>query len=134
MLGVGLILTLFLVMRLYIAWPFTQDDAYITMRYAQNWLEFSYLGWNLDDEVPVEGYSNTLYLLIIYTAMWCDISAELVVKWVSVISLLFMLPVIYLFLRRLQGGYSLLSFYLISTSLGVVYWAVSGLETFCFVI
>lgn len=42
-------------------WPFFTDDAFITLRYAQRWLEHGELAWNAGERV--EGYSNPLWLL-----------------------------------------------------------------------
>lgn len=41
---------------------FFHDDAYITLRYAQNWLAGNGIGWNPGDRV--EGYTNFLQLLL----------------------------------------------------------------------
>jgi hypothetical protein len=43
---------------------FIQDDAFISFRYARNLAEAGVLGWNIDDPVPVEGYSNFLWTLL----------------------------------------------------------------------
>lgn len=47
-----------------VAWnaDFFHDDAYITLRYAQNWLAGNGVGWNPGDRV--EGYTNFLQLLL----------------------------------------------------------------------
>jgi hypothetical protein len=39
------------------AWPFTVDDAYITLRYAKHLAGGQGLVWNLGER-PVEGYSK----------------------------------------------------------------------------
>ena len=41
---------------------FVSDDAYITFRYAQNWAQGYGLRYNLGEHVPVEGYSNFLWV------------------------------------------------------------------------
>ena len=47
-----------------LAWNagFLHDDAFITLRYAQNWLAGNGVGWNPGDRV--EGYTNFLQLLL----------------------------------------------------------------------
>ena len=41
---------------------FLCDDAYISFRYARNWAMGFGLRYNLGDHVPVEGYSNFLWV------------------------------------------------------------------------
>jgi arabinofuranosyltransferase len=40
-----------------------QDDTFITLRYARNWIEHGEISWNLGERV--EGYSNFLHLVLI---------------------------------------------------------------------
>ena len=42
---------------------FVTDDAFITMRYARNFANGNGLRYNLGDHVPVEGYSNFLWVV-----------------------------------------------------------------------
>jgi len=63
--GTGLVWLVAAAMALQaVAWSrgFFHDDAYITLRYAQNWLAGNGVGWNPGDRV--EGYSNFLQLLL----------------------------------------------------------------------
>lgn len=48
-----------------VAWnsDFLHDDAYITLRYAQNWLAGNGISWNPGDRV--EGYTNFLQLVLV---------------------------------------------------------------------
>ena len=43
---------------------FVTDDAFISYRYAQNFVRGCGLRFNLGDPVPVEGYSNFLWVMI----------------------------------------------------------------------
>jgi len=43
---------------------FVTDDAYISFRYAKNWAQGLGLRFNPGDHVPVEGYSNFLWVLL----------------------------------------------------------------------
>ena len=44
-------------------WNFFHDDAYITLRYANNWISGHGLVWNEGEFV--QGYTNFLYLIVI---------------------------------------------------------------------
>ena len=48
---------------------FVQDDAYISFRYAQNLVDRGELTWNAEEEQPLEGYTNFLWVLMIAGAM-----------------------------------------------------------------
>lgn len=68
-----LILTLLLpwgilVLHAYYYYPFCSDDALISLRYAQRLLEGQGLTWT--DGIPVEGYSNLLWLLLCAGLGW----------------------------------------------------------------
>jgi hypothetical protein len=47
---------------------FFHDDAFITLRYAQNWLAGSGIGWNPGERV--EGYTNFLQLVLVTGLVW----------------------------------------------------------------
>jgi hypothetical protein len=49
-----------------LAWRlwFVSDDAFISFRYARNWVEGYGLRYNLGEHVPVEGYSNFLWVVV----------------------------------------------------------------------
>ena len=42
---------------------FFHDDAYITLRYSQNWLDGNGVNWNVDERV--EGYTSFLHLALV---------------------------------------------------------------------
>ena len=44
------------------------DDAFISFRYSRNWALGNGLRYNLGEHIPVEGYSNFLWVAIIKTA------------------------------------------------------------------
>jgi arabinofuranosyltransferase len=60
-LRIGLVCALVWALHSASFWPFFTDDAFITLRYAQRWLEHGELSWNAGERV--EGYSNPLWLL-----------------------------------------------------------------------
>lgn len=116
------------------AWQFTTDDAYITARYAYNWYQFDQLTWNIDS-APVEGYSNTLYLLLGYLALALAISPITVFKAFSLASLLITLGIIYVYLRHQTNRWvAIATLMLFASYKGVVWWSVSGLETAFFIL
>ncbi|MFT7485834.1 MAG: arabinofuranosyltransferase [Candidatus Paceibacteria bacterium] len=55
-----------LLVFLLLAWKlnFLTDDAFISFRYTQNWVAGHGLRYNLGSEMPVEGYSNFLWVLM----------------------------------------------------------------------
>src|SRR5690554_5727797 len=65
-------------------WAFTTDDAFITLRYARNWVDGHGIYWNPGDQ-PVEGYSNFLYLLLAATSMKLGFDPVFTVKIIGVI-------------------------------------------------
>ena len=69
-----LLIFLLLLSILVSAWPFSTDDAYITLRYAANWASAGQLNWNLGDPVRVEGYSSSFYLILGFLALKLSLS------------------------------------------------------------
>jgi arabinofuranosyltransferase len=43
---------------------FIQDDAFISFRYAENFVAGHGLTWNIGDEAPIEGYTNFLWVIL----------------------------------------------------------------------
>jgi len=52
-------------------WPFVSDDALISLRYAERLLDGFGLTWT--EGMPVEGYSNLLWILLISLIGWFDV-------------------------------------------------------------
>jgi len=112
------------------AWPFTTDDAYITLRYASNWANYGQLNWNLNDPTRVEGYSSSLYLALAFLAIKLSLNPVVFLKVVSLISLCGALAVIFLMARMFSntmGGMMAATF--LGSYYGTIWWTVSGLET-----
>ena len=63
---------------------FVCDDAFISFRYARNWVEGHGLRYNLGDHTPVEGYSNFLWVVVSAVAEWFHANITLVPILVSV--------------------------------------------------
>ena len=126
--------TISLTIAIYNAWPFTTDDAYITLRYAYNWANFGQLNWNLNDPVKVEGYSNSLYLGLAYLAIKLSLNPILVLKVISLFGLAGALVIIYLIAMSYANSIcSILAVTFFGSYYGTIWWTVSGLETITFV-
>lgn len=117
---------------IHAAWPFTTDDAYITLRYARNWYEHHQLIWNVHSK-PIEGYSNFLYVVLGYFAYVIHVNAMLFLKILGALSLIVSLIFTYLMSRFwLTMRFAMIPSLILSTMAGMYYWAVSGLETIFF--
>ena len=110
--------------------PFTSDDAYITMRYAQHAVQGQGLVFNPGERV--EGYSNPLWLglLVIAAKLGVDlvVAAKLLGLAAGVLTLLFALGII----LRLTDGHNPLAYWgllPLATSAALGVYAASGLET-----
>lgn len=130
---------------------FIQDDAFITLRYVENFLDGKGLVFN--DGEKVEGYTNFLWLLLIAKLKYIS---NLVSFEVTLITLTQLLSIIFSFIVLIytffftkslmkrylpESGnsiyrniYSLIPAFLLSQSTPMIYWGVSGMETSLFVL
>jgi hypothetical protein len=128
-----LVVALQLCFFLYTAWPFTTDDAFISWRYARHLSEGYGLRWDLLRE-PVEGYSNFFWVILVSLFIKLGLPVIFAVKFFSIFSLAASLYFLYQLSRTfLSPLLSTLPIYLFGHYNGVVWWAVSGLETSFFV-
>lgn len=111
------------------AWPFTTDDAYITLRYARNLAAGDGIVWNVG-EAPLEGYSNPFSLFLATLAILVGLDPVVVLKGLGVSTALAS-PVLAFGLARqfVSPVSAALAVLPISLHFGTPYWAVSGLET-----
>ena len=124
------LLGLFICYSLANVFVFTTDDAYITLRYAQNWVSFGKLDWNINNVTPVEGYSRTLYLLLSALAFKSGMDQVIVLNITGIIAFLVSLIVLfYLVSRHSNRWIGIIAVALFASYPGAVWWAVSGLET-----
>ncbi|HIA19659.1 MAG TPA: hypothetical protein EYN70_09640 [Planctomycetaceae bacterium] len=110
---------------------FFHDDAYITLRYSQNWLEGDGIVWNPGDRV--EGYTSFLHLATVSLlgALRLDlVTATKVIGLGSYVGIcLFSL---FCFRSTTQSFFSLrqvLLFLLVPASFPLIAWSYGGLET-----
>jgi len=74
----GILLTsLVLLLLLGLENQFIQDDAFISFRYAENWLEGKGLTWNAEDKPPVEGYTNFLWVVLMAGGMLLGVAPDI---------------------------------------------------------
>ncbi|MBL8942049.1 MAG: hypothetical protein JNK45_02825 [Myxococcales bacterium] len=118
------------VWALYAAWPFTTDDAFITLRYARHWADGDGIRWNVGELERVEGYSNFLFVALAAAALRLGLDPMAVLALTSSAALLACGPLLYGIARRTTGP--------LSACVPVVllwgypftqWWTVSGLET-----
>ena len=67
--------------------PYSADDSFIPLRYAENFAQHGRLNWNLDDPERVEGYSSSLYLAFAVLAIKLSLSPILMLKLLSIAAL-----------------------------------------------
>jgi arabinofuranosyltransferase len=113
---------------------FIQDDAYITYRYAANYLNGHGLVYNIGERV--EGFTNFGWL--IYLIMWGSWGVDYIAVS-QITGFIFGLGIIYLtfLIGRLlftdkNKWFVLLPVYLVSVNLSLAYWSPAGLETAAF--
>jgi hypothetical protein len=111
------------------AWPFSTDDAYITLRYSRNLADGAGIVFNAGS-APVEGYSNFLFVLVGAIAIKLQLDPMLVLKLVGVASLVGTLWCVNgLGRRHLPGCLSTAPALILCLYVGTAWWAVSGMET-----
>ena len=116
------------------AWPFTTDDAYITLRYALHWVDGHGITFNAGAS-PVEGYSNFAYVLLGAATLKLGGDPVPVLKGLGVAAppltawLLYRLAV-----RQVSPLWATLPGIVYLAFPGVAWWAVSGLETTVYVL
>lgn len=128
-----LFITLLFGTILYVSWPFTADDAYITLRYSQHFAEGYGIVWNIG-EPPLEGYSNFSYMflgaLLFYPAHYFHIPIITIFHAFSLCCFMTSMGVIYRIMRLwVSPLIALLPLILLLLIPGALWWTISGLET-----
>ena len=116
-------------LALLAVWPFTTDDAYITLRYARHLALGEGIRWNVG-EAPLEGYSNPFSLFVAAAAILGGADPVLTLKVVGFGAALSSPILAFLVARRyvapLVASFAAVP---IAAHFGTAYWGVSGLET-----
>ncbi len=120
------------VIAIYTLFPFTIDDAFISLRYAKHLSLGHGLIWNLGGE-RVEGYSNFLWVLIEAFLFKLNMPTLFIVKILGVVCLILSGYFLYKLSRLFLSVYlSLICACLLLLHRGEILWSVSGLETLFF--
>ncbi len=114
---------------------FTQDDAFITFRYAANFEAGHGLVWNIGERV--EGYTNSLWLLLLITLKSIGLSYSISAKALGVLSSLTLLATTLKLGSQTDSKDRIFSAALSATALvafsyPLLYWTLAGLETTLF--
>jgi len=111
-------------------WNFIIDDAFITFRYARNFVNYQQIVFNVN-ETPVEGYSNFLWVIWMSLGFVFKIDPILFSKFSGMISchlsvfILYKLAILIKKDRKFSNIIPL--FYVITPNIAL--WSVGGLET-----
>jgi tetratricopeptide (TPR) repeat protein len=112
---------------------FTQDDAYISLRYAKNLVDGHGLVFNPGERV--EGYSNFSWTLLLAFLLRMDVSAVLASQILGVLCGVATILVTARFARTLEGRagpVAIATALLVAGNSAFAYWSVGGLETALF--
>ncbi len=137
--GIGVVLAVVFILLAASQYEFLQDDAYISFRYAQNFLNGEGLVFN--DGERVEGYTNFLWVMVLVvsthlglemadTARWLGIAfaaASVIVTVLLTGRLLLKRPPFWCYLGAAGAGLW------VAFNPALHYWGVAGLETAMFV-
>lgn len=112
--------------------PFFPDDTYISFRYAQHLAEGHGLTFNVG--VPLEAYSNFLWILVLAGLYKTGMSLVALTPWVGVLFSLGGLGILYVLLRRrvAHGRELFLPLAIYASAFPLILYTVSGMETALF--
>ena len=130
----GLVLALGVLGALVARTNFLIDDAYSSFRYARNWAELGLPTYNPGTTPPVEGYSNTLWVLLLRACSGLSLSLETSARVLSGLFAAGTLALVHLHLGRL--ALAPWPRFLATLSLAAfppfAVWTTGGLETASF--
>ncbi|MFN4363816.1 hypothetical protein [Chryseobacterium hispalense] len=112
----------------YYYYPFLSDDSLISLRYVQRFIDGKGLTWN--DGLPVEGYSNLLWILIISFLGKLGMDLILAARILGIACSIGTLAVIssYFNAKNSKKEYVFLAVFLLVTTPCFTVWAIGGLE------
>jgi len=118
-----------LLLHSYYYYPFLSDDALISLRYAERFIEGKGLTWN--DGEYVEGYSNLLWILLISSISYIGVDLLDTVRIAGLLLILAIPVVTILFYydkdrHQLSSLFISMAFYVLAAPLAV--WSIGGLE------
>lgn len=110
------------------------DDAFISFRYARNLASGVGLRYNFSETVPVEGYSNLLWVLLAALGIRLATVPEVLMPILSLICGVALIFTVWLtskdHLSSNEGRFSTILFLALFPPFAI--WSTSGLETMCF--
>lgn len=125
----GFLFVYFFCFQFYYAWPFTIDDAFITLRYAKHVSIGEGFVWN-HDGIPIEGYSNFLYVVLEAGLFKLGLPVIQSLKFIALLMVAFSCYGLTLITRLwLPRIYAYLPGLILLMHPGQILWSVSGLET-----
>ncbi len=113
-----------------LAWSnrFVQDDAFISFRYAANWVAGHGLVWNVGERV--EGYTNFLWTAVIAAALWAGAEPVAAAQAIGLCALVVSLVATDRLARELgPAPLAVLAVVLLGTNYSFSAYATGGLET-----
>ncbi len=114
---------------------FTQDDAFISYRYVENFTQGNGLVFNSGERV--EGYTNFLWIILLSIFAQLGLDIILVSKILGIasgcVTLILLQQISQLFLPKKDWLLALFPSVLLTASSAFAYWSISGLETTFFV-
>ena len=113
-------------------WPYTVDDAFISLRYGQNLVHTGALVWNPGE--AVEGFSNPLWTLYGALLVAAGVPPTLGLKLGGLACALACVPLTFMVARRvgLAPLLAVAAAAVVATNASLALWAVAGLETASF--
>ncbi len=111
---------------------FTSDDAFISFRYAGNFLQGHGLVYNVGERV--EGYTNFLWVMLLSLFASLRLDVVFVSRFLGALTSAAILVVVFRFGRRYSSvmSHGLIAPLLLSLNAAFAVWSVSGMETALF--
>ncbi len=117
-------------------YEYVQDDAYISLVYAQNWVDGHGLVFNVGERV--EGYTNFLWTLLLAIPHALGVDAVAWAQWLGFLSIVAAMGCCVALTERLDSRRSLLwssvAPSLLAANGALGFWALCGMETALFVL
>ncbi len=113
---------------------FTQDDAFISLRYAHQLAAGHGFRFNTSDPMPVEGFTNLLWVLLLVVPFKFNLDPIVFMKLAGVVSGALLIYFGAELLERLhfERRWIRIGIWLTAVNATLTSWAVSGLETILF--
>ena len=118
---------------IYVQRNFYHDDAYITLRYAQNWIDGNGLTWNVNEK-PVEGFTSFLHLACLSVLGIVGMDLQLASQCIGLGALAGIIFYSWRYSKTQNNACDQMCLMLIPSSFGITAWAIGGLETTLFIL